>query len=115
MSDELKPQATIDSTEFRELLYSWQDATEESRYTHSAYADQKRAFAALIAHIDSWGARLASIPTGYKLVPSRSTVDMLLAGRTILRACGCENVTGRDAELCWSAMIAAAPTPKEDA
>jgi hypothetical protein len=92
MSDELKPQASVDTPAFRQLVH---------RYLNCGanYSD-------LIAHIDAW-----RVPDGYKLVPIEPTPRMGDAGRRILEPSGCEC----DAELCWSAMIAAAPTPKEDA
>ena len=51
---------------------------------------------------------------GWKLVPLRPTAEMDIAGRRMLRACGCEDATAKDAELCWSAMIEAAPTPDKE-
>jgi hypothetical protein len=47
MSDELKPQATIDSVEFERLLTQHMTTNDSDTYS------------ALITHIDAWGARLA--------------------------------------------------------
>jgi hypothetical protein len=57
MSDELKPQS-IDTFEFAALLGKLVVAAEELD-DDSAYREAR---AALIAHIDAWGARLAGIP-----------------------------------------------------
>jgi hypothetical protein len=100
MSDELKPQS-IDSPEFRKLLT---DLVRRASYNISGKASP----AALIAHIDAW-----RVPAGYKLAPIASTAEMNDAGREMLSACGCEGVTIRDAELCWSAMLDAAPKPED--
>ena len=51
MSDELKPQS-IDTPEFAKLVVTY-------RMADSTEPELDHAYAALIAHIDAWGARLA--------------------------------------------------------
>jgi hypothetical protein len=104
MSDELKPQATIDTPEFADMMLAWA--------LSKAGDDAAERYDKIIAHINAWGARLAGVPAGMKLVPILSTDVMDIAGREMLRACGHERPTKRDAELCWSAMIDAAPKPE---
>lgn len=101
MSNELKPQS-VDSPEFRKLVMA-------VRHCSWRFDGTQPEMAALIAHIDAWGARLAGVPDGWMLVPILSTDVMDIAGREMLRDCGHERPTKRDAELCWSAMIDAAP------
>jgi hypothetical protein len=109
MSDELKPQS-IGSDEFTRLVNVYFDLCTTDKFdVHIAHIAWKN----LIAHIDAWGARLAEVPAGYKLVPILSTDLMDIAGREMLRDCGHERPTKRDAELCWSAMIEAAPKPED--
>jgi hypothetical protein len=101
MPDELKPQS-IDSPEFRELAEAWAET--------AIYPDPgHEPFAALIAHIDAWGARLAAIPAGYKLVPVEPTPAMFNAART--SACGSSTEKLLMASY-WRNMLAAAPTPE---
>jgi hypothetical protein len=100
MSDELKPQS-IDSPEFRELLRIYDSVI-------PYVDDEEEVTQRLIAHIDAW-----RVPAGYKLTPIESTAEMDLAGRIMLHACGLDQATTRDAELCWSAMIEAAPKPED--
>jgi hypothetical protein len=60
MSDEVKPQATIDTLEFDALLIDlchWSSAF--TRGERGAVEGLVSARRALIAHIDAWGARLA--------------------------------------------------------
>jgi hypothetical protein len=52
MSDELKPQASIDTPEFRKLVMA-------VRHCSWRFDGTQPEMAALIAHIDAWGARLA--------------------------------------------------------
>jgi hypothetical protein len=56
MSDELKPQATVDTPEFRTLLIAYTDADGPN----GTFEEWEIALAALIAHIDAWGSRLAA-------------------------------------------------------
>jgi hypothetical protein len=102
MSDELKPQS-IDSPEFRELLLRL-----KGRAVLGNQSMVLEAETALIAHIDAWGARLAGVPDGWKLVPVTPTRQMLNAAYEASEA-GCY-FSG-----IYRDMIAAAPTPKEDA
>ena len=52
MSDELKPRESVDSPEFRRLV--------DEIYGAGFYSEaDTKEVAALIAHIDAWGARLA--------------------------------------------------------
>jgi hypothetical protein len=97
MSDELKPQSIGDDPEFRKLLT---DLVRRASHNISGKASP----AALIAHIDAW-----RVPAGWKLAPIQSTAEMNCAGRSVLRDCGNDQATDDDAELCWSAMIDAAP------
>ena len=92
MSDELKPLESVDSPYFRQLLVDHRHA--------QGLLEQNMRIAALIAHIDAW-----RVPPGWKLAPIDSTPEMNRAGRDALRACGNDQATDRDAELCWSAMI----------
>lgn len=56
MSNELKPQASIDSDDFIALLGDWG----ESAWGNSADEEMAhKALAAIIVYIDAWGARLA--------------------------------------------------------
>ena len=56
MSDELKPQS-IDTPELQSLVGNWAGAAHScDKYTRTVGA--REAWAALIAHIDAWGARL---------------------------------------------------------
>lgn len=96
MSDELKPQSVGDDPEFRELMsmYLWSCGS----------ASAGKAADALIAHINAW-----RVPAGYRLLPVKSTAEMNIRGRRALRNCGNDQASIHDAELCWSAMIEAAP------
>jgi hypothetical protein len=96
MSDELKPQS-IDSGAFRELLW---DIVRT--------AGNEWVIRNVIAHIDAW-----RVPAGYKLAPIESTAEMNILGRRALRNCGNDHASIHDAELCWSAMIEAAPKPED--
>jgi hypothetical protein len=109
MSDELKQQATIDTPEFRTLLINYA----ETNGPEGTQDEWETARAALIAHIDAWGARMA-VPDGWMLVPIESTSEMDRTGRDALLACGNYEATARDAYLCWSEMLAAAPSPTKE-
>ena len=104
MSDELKPQSVEKDSAFQCLLWHYLNARVKLSAGRIEEDEAAIAFRALIAHIDAW-----RVPPGYKLGPIGSTAEMDLAGRNALRACGNEQATTRDAELCWSAMIDAAP------
>jgi hypothetical protein len=99
MSDELKPQS-VDSPMLRQLLVDYRHA--------SSLSEQHMRINEIIAHIDAW-----RVPAGYKLVPIEPTEDMRMAGCRFLWKCGNNEATDRDAELCWSAMIEAAPKPED--
>jgi hypothetical protein len=103
MTDELKPQSIAGDKRLKILIDVYRDAD---------YSQSKGALDRIIAHIDAWGARLAEVPAGYKLVPIEPTEDMLREGRRFLWRCGNNEATDRDAELCWSAMISAVPKPE---
>jgi hypothetical protein len=113
MSDELKQQASIDTPEFRKMLI---DFARRASYNISGKASP----AALIAHIDAWGARMA-VPDGWKLVPEVPTVTMHNAA-ALSNLCGRPPyiVDGRikwepaDASAVYRAMLAAAPSPTKE-
>lgn len=104
MSDELKPRASVDTPEFRAAVGRLLDSYDEYDESKPVSDVAREAWVALIAHIDAW-----RVPAGYKLVPIDSTAEMVRAGGNMLRACGNDQATTRDAELCWSAMLDAAP------
>lgn len=108
MSDELKPRESVDTPMFLELLYSWQDATEELD-DDTAY---RAARAALIVHIDAWGARLAGDAVRdaerYRWLKAASPQLLCAAAWKIPAA-----AQHSDVDAAVDAARIAAPTPKE--
>ena len=123
MSDELKPQS-IDSPEFRALLRAHNLAV-QARFTRHATSDAVQAErsmrAALIAHIDAWGARLAEDMARDSARLERFIDWYFREGKRMeIDPYGHIRVTTREHLLNWldggSNEITAAPTPeKEDA
>jgi hypothetical protein len=96
MSDELK-QKSIDTPEFSRLLGNLIEVvmgTEKEVIYGSCRA-------ALVAHIDAWGARMA-VPAGWKLVPIEPTDVMVAHGMDP----GCASAYRR--------MVGAAPSPTKE-
>jgi hypothetical protein len=106
MSDELKPQATVDTPEFSEMLALYLDAAEKAQEANNAILLMP-ARRALVAHIDAWGARLAGMPFDLSKV-TRWTFD---GGMTATVDKDGQWIAYKD--IAW--RLAAAPTPKEDA
>jgi hypothetical protein len=103
MSDELKPQS-VDSREFRKLV---RDVWKRSSMSSARLSNEE---VALIAHINAWGARLAGVPDGWRLVPVEAPWSMLEAAHQA-ENCGHGPEHFRN---IYAAMLAAAPTPDKE-
>lgn len=118
MSDELKPRSSIDSPEFRALVEMW-----AGKY-HSAYLQVRKgheqAYRALIAHIDAWGARMAGVPAGWKLMPEVPTNEIICAierkvdDQLVASGMWAQDMCRQDGADIYEAALAAAPAPQAD-
>jgi hypothetical protein len=113
MSDELKPQS-IDSPEFRRHLGDCYDIIENVGMSEALeYLE-----AQLISHINAWGARMAGVPDGWKLVPIEPTDAMCDAPEVEVGLHSWDHsrdrATWSECHDIYKAMIAVAPAPEAD-
>lgn len=119
MSDELKPQATVDTPEFRTLLIAYAETND----SHVPMEEWRVARDALIAHIDVWGARLAADAAKdaerYRWLRDKARHEwderLFVTDDGHKDYYAANGICESELDAAIDKAIAAAPTPKEDA